>query len=164
MGISICSTPNAFSEPVADTVIGYMLCFSRNLTRMDRKMRKGLWYKIPSKALRECVLGVIGVGNVGKTVVRRALGFGMRILGNDIMAMPKDFLSETGIEMMSKERLLQEVDFVSLNCDLNPSSHHLMNYENFCLMKPTAIVINTSRGPVIKETDKRSGKAQNEKR
>ena len=153
LGISICSTPNAFSEPVADTVIGYMLCFSRNLPRMDHKMREGIWYKVPSRALRECVLGVIGVGNVGKTVVRRALGFGMRILGNDIVEMPKKFLSETGIEMMSKERLLQEVDFVSLNCDLNPSSHHLMNYESFCLMKPTAIVINTSRGPVIKETD-----------
>jgi D-3-phosphoglycerate dehydrogenase len=153
LGISICNTPNAFSEPVADTVIGYMLCFSRNLPRMDRKMREGIWYKVHSRALRECVLGVIGVGDVGKTVVRRALGFGMRILGNDIVEMPKDFLSETGIEMMSKEQLLQEADFVSLHCDLNPSSHHLMKYDSFCLMKPTAIVINTSRGPVIKETD-----------
>jgi D-3-phosphoglycerate dehydrogenase len=153
LGISICNTPNAFSEPVADSVTGYMLCFSRNLPWMDRKMREGLWYKIPSKALRECVLGVIGVGNVGKTVARRATGFGMRILGNDIVEVPQNFLSETGIEMMSIEQLLQEADFVSLNCDLNPSSHHLMNYERFCLMKPTGVVINTSRGPVIKETD-----------
>jgi D-3-phosphoglycerate dehydrogenase len=153
LGISICNTPNAFSEPVADSVTGYMLCFSRNLPWMDRQMREGLWYKIPSKALKECVLGVIGVGNVGKTVVRRGIGFRMRILGNDVVEMPDNFISETGIEMMSKEQLLQEADFVSLNCDLNPSSHHLMNYEMFCLMKPTAIVINTSRGPVIKEAD-----------
>jgi D-3-phosphoglycerate dehydrogenase len=153
LGISICNTPNAFSEPVADSITGYMLCFSRNLPWMDRKMREGLWDKIPSKALRECILGVIGVGNVGKTVVRRATAFGMRILGNDIVEVPKNFLSQTDIEMMSKEQLLQEADFVSLNCDLNPSSHHLMNYERFCLMKPTGVVINTSRGPIIKETD-----------
>jgi D-3-phosphoglycerate dehydrogenase len=153
LGILICNTPNAFSEPVADSVVGYMLCFSRNLPWMDRKMREGLWHKIPSRALKECVLGIIGVGNVGKTVARRAVGFGMRILGNDIVQMPGSFLSATGIEMVSKKRLLQEADFVSLNCDLNPSSHHLMNIERFSLMKQTAVVINTSRGPVIKETD-----------
>ena len=153
LGISVCNTPNAFSEPVADTVIGYMLCFSRNLPWMDRKMREGHWYKIPSRALKESILGVIGVGNVGKTVVHRAIGFGMRILGNDIVEMPEDLIAETGIEMMSKEHLLQKADFVSLNCDLNPSSHHLMNSERFSLMKPTAIIINTSRGPIIKETD-----------
>ena len=153
LGISICNTPNAFSEPVADSVMGFILCFARNLPWMDHRMRQGLWYKIPGKALNECVLGVIGVGNVGKTVVQRATGFGMRILGNDIVEMPEKFLSATGIEMMPKKQLLQKADFVSLNCDLNPSSHHLMNLERFCLMKPTAVVINTSRGPVIKETD-----------
>jgi D-3-phosphoglycerate dehydrogenase len=153
LGITICNTPNAFSEPVADTVIGYILCFSRNLYRMDIQMRQGIWNKIPGKALRECTLGVIGIGNVGKTVVRRAQGFGIQIFGNDIIDISRDFLKETGIEIVSKRELLEEVDFLSLNCDLNPSSYHLMTYEKFQLMKPTAVVINTARGPIIKETD-----------
>ena len=153
LGITICNTPNAFSEPVADSVLGYMLCFSRKLPWMDRKMREGVWHKISGRALRECILGVIGVGNVGKAVVRRAMGFGMCILGNDIVEMPQNFLSETKLKMVSKEELLSEANFVSLNCDLNPTSHHLMNYARFQQMKPTAVVINTARGPIIKESD-----------
>src|SRR5437868_5098630 len=71
LGIAVCNTPNAFSEPVADSVLGYILCFARNLPWMDADMKGGTWNKIPGKALRECTLGVIGVGNVGQAVVRR---------------------------------------------------------------------------------------------
>jgi D-3-phosphoglycerate dehydrogenase len=152
-GVQICNTPNAFSEPVADSVMGYILCFSRNLPWMNKSMREGIWDKIPGKALKECTLGVIGVGNVGKTVVKRAMAFGMRSLGNDIVQMPPGFATETNIEMVSKKYLLREADFVSLNCDLNPTSHHLMDDKKFSMMKPTAVIINTSRGPVVKEVD-----------
>ena len=107
LGITVCNTPNAFSEPVADTVMGYVLCFARNLLRLDRKMREGTWHKTTSRALRECVLGVIGVGNVGRVVVRWAVAFGMRVLGNDIVEMSAEFLAETGTEMGSKEELLR---------------------------------------------------------
>ena len=151
LGIAVRNTPNAFSEPVSDTVIGYMLCFARNLPWMDYAMRKGSWEKIPGRALRECVLAVIGVGNVGKTVVRRAMAHGMKVLGNDLVEMPEDFLAATGIKMVSKEALLREADFVTLNCDLNPTSYHLMNSERFRQMKSSAVIINTARGPVIEE-------------
>jgi len=151
LGIAVRNTPNAFSEPVADTVIGYILCFARSLIWMDRKMREGVWDKIPGRSLQECTLGVIGVGDVGKAVVRRAVGFGMRVLGNDLVEMPSDFLSETKIGMVSQEALLQEADFVSLNCDLNPRSYHLMNDHTFSLMRSTAILINTARGPIVEE-------------
>lgn len=151
LGIAVRNTPNAFSEPVADSVIGYMLCFARNLPWMDRKIREGVWHKIPGRALRECTLGIIGVGNVGKTLARRAICFGMRVLGNDIVEMPEEFQTETGIHMVSKDELLKAADFVSLNCDLNPTSFHLMNESKFAIMKTTAVVINTSRGPVIDE-------------
>jgi D-3-phosphoglycerate dehydrogenase len=151
LGIAVRNTPNAFSEPVADSVIGYMLCFARNLPWMDRKIREGIWHKIPGRALRECTLGIIGVGNVGKTVARRAICFGMRVLGNDIVEMPEEFQTKTGIHMVSKDELLKEADFVSLNCDLNLTSFHLMNESKFAMMKTTAVVINTARGPVIDE-------------
>jgi D-3-phosphoglycerate dehydrogenase len=153
LGIQVCNTPNAFSEPVADSVIGYMICFARHLPWMDREMRQGIWHKTPGKALRECTLGVIGVGNVGKTVVKRAMAFGIEILGNDIVEMQEKFLTETGIRMVSKGDLLQQADFVSLNCDLNLTSHHLMTIDKFKLMKRSAVIINTARGPIIKEED-----------
>jgi D-3-phosphoglycerate dehydrogenase len=151
LGIAVRNTPNAFSEPVADSVMGYILCFARNLIWLDRHIKNGHWQKIPGRSLRECTLGVIGVGNVGKTVVRRAQAFGMRLLGNDIVEMPAEFLRETGVTMMSKEELLPQADFVSLNCDLNPTSFHLMSDAEFGLMKPQAVVINTARGPIVDE-------------
>ena len=73
LGIAVRNTPNAFSQPVADTVLGYMLCFARSLLVLDQKMKGGVWQKSGSRALQECTLGVIGVGNVGKAVVRRVL-------------------------------------------------------------------------------------------
>lgn len=150
-GIVVCNTPNAFSEPVADTVLGYMLCFSRCLVEMNNDLRNGMWPKYEARALRECTLGVIGVGNVGKTVVRRANAFGMKIVGNDLVEMPSEFLSETGIKMNSKENLLNRADFVSINCDLNPTSYHLMSDQEFSLMKSDAYLINTARGSIVDE-------------
>jgi D-3-phosphoglycerate dehydrogenase len=153
LGIQIRNTRDAFSIPVADTVIGYILCFCRNIPWMDRQMHIGTWDKIACRSIHECSLGIIGVGDVGKAVARRAASLGMSVAGNDIVDMPKSFLSDTEIKMLPKEQLLGQVDFVSLNCDLNSTSHHLMDYQMFSLMKSDAIIINTSRGPVIKETD-----------
>jgi len=153
LGIAVRNTPNAFSEPVADSVLGYILCFARQLPWMNQEMRQGNWRKLPSMALRECKLGVIGVGNVGKAVVRRACAFGMAVLGNDIQPIDPGFIAETNINMTSKETLLKEADFVSLNCDLNPTSFHLLGERELAQMKSTAYVINTARGPVIDEFD-----------
>ena len=150
-GIAVCNTPDAFSIPVADTVLGYILCFARNLPFMNRAMHRGEWKKIPGRALHECTLGVIGVGDVGSTVVRRAAAFGMTVLGNDIQPIDEKLVAETNLAVASKEELLRRVDFVSLNTDLNETSFHLMSDHEFALMKPEAVVINTSRGPVVDE-------------
>ena len=151
-GIKIGRTPNAFTTPVADTVLGYMLAFVRRLPWMDRAMKSGVWDKIPGKALSECTLGVVGVGTIGKVVTRRARAFGMQVLGNDIVEIDHVFITETGIEMTSLEDLLSRSDFVSINCDLNPTSHHLMNADTFAMMKPGAVLINTARGPIVDES------------
>jgi D-3-phosphoglycerate dehydrogenase len=150
-GIPVYRTPNAFSEPVADTVLGYILTFARKLHWMDRDIRQGVWQKPLLVSLRECVLGVVGVGDCGKAVVRRAMAFGMRIFGNDLVEMPEDFLSETGIEMVALDKLLANSDFISLNPDLNPTSFHLISTKQLEMMKPGAYLINASRGPVVDE-------------
>jgi len=150
--IKIGRTLNAFTLPVADTVLGYMLAFARRQPWMDREMKSGRWEKLPGRALSECTLGVIGVGNIGKAVTRRARAFGVKVYGTDIVEIDHVFIAETGIEMTSLETLLSNSDFVSLNCDLNPTSHHLMNSDTFALMKSNAILINSARGPIVEET------------
>jgi len=149
--ISVGRTLNAFTTPVADSVLAYMLAFARRQPWMDREMKSGNWEKIPGRALNECTLGIIGVGNIGRAVTRRARAFGMKVHGNDILEIDHVFVSESGIAMTSLERLLRNSDFVSLNCDLNPTSHHIMNADTLAMMKPEAVLINTARGPLIDE-------------
>jgi D-3-phosphoglycerate dehydrogenase len=151
LGIQVRNTPNAFTMPVSDSVIGYILEFARRFKWMDQQMKSGKWDKIPGRSLGECTLGVIGVGHVGKAVLRRARAFGMKLLGNDIVDIPPDFIIENGIEMTLLEDLLRRADFVSLNCDLNSTSYHLMNEKTFAWMKPSAILINTASGSLVDE-------------
>ncbi len=150
-GVQIGRTPNAFTTPVADTVLGYMLAFSRRQPWMDKAMKNGEWKKISGFTLSEKTLGVIGVGNIGKAVTRRAKAFGMRVLGTDIIEVDHVFVGETGIEMVDLPFLLSNADFISVNCDLNPTSEHLINAETLAQMKPTAVLMNTARGPIVHE-------------
>lgn len=151
LGIVVRNTPNAFTNGVADTALGYMLMFARGLVALDKDMKAGLWQKRDAVALHECTLGVIGVGNIGRAVIRRAKVFGMRILAYDIAGIDEDFVKKTGIEVVSKEVLLREADFVSLHCTLNPTSHKIISGKELAIMKPSAFLINTARGPLVDE-------------
>jgi D-3-phosphoglycerate dehydrogenase len=150
-GIRVFNTPGAFTDPVADSVMGYVLSFARRLPWMNRDVRAGLWAKVDSVALRERTLGIVGVGNIGQAVARRARAFGMKLFGNDPVTPPAAFLSETGMRMMDLQGLLAEADFISLNCDLNPSSFHLIGRAELALAQRTAVLINTARGPILDE-------------
>ncbi len=151
LGIKVYRTPNAFTLPVADSVLGYILAFARRQPWMDKAVKAGVWEKIPGRSLSECTLGIIGVGNIGKAVARRARAFGMTILGNDIVEIDHVFVAESGIRVTSLETLLAQSDFVSVNCDLNPTSYHLINARTLRLMRPHAVLINTARGPIVDE-------------
>lgn len=151
LGIKIYNTPDAFTDSVADTALGYVLCFARRLPWMDQDIRRGLWTKPAAVALNECTLGVVGVGHIGKAVVRRARAFGMTALGTDPVPVPASFIAETELRMTSLHALLAAADFITLHCDLNPTSFHLIGRAEFALMRNTAYLINTARGPVIDE-------------
>ena len=145
------NTPNAFTLPVADSVMGYILTFARQLPWMDQAVKSGVWGKIPGRSLSECTLGVVGIGNIGKAVLRRARGFGMQLLGNDIIPIAPDFLLENNVKMVSLRDLFGQADFISLNCDLNPTSHHLINAESLGWVRRGAVLINMARGPIVDE-------------
>jgi D-3-phosphoglycerate dehydrogenase len=149
LGIKVFNTPGAFTDPVADSVLGYMLAFARRIPWTAQQMRLGGWEKSLVHALAESTLGVVGVGNIGKAVVSRARAFGMRVLGNDTRPIDSKFVRDSELTMMSLPELLKGADYVSLNCDLNPTSFHLISSNELRLMKPTAILINTARGGVV---------------
>ena len=151
LGVAVRNTPNAFTLPVADTVMGYLLAFVRRQPWMDRAVKSGTWEKIPGRSLSECTLGVIGVGNIGKAVIRRARPFGMKIIATDIVPIAPDFIVEMGVEMTSLEDLMRRADFVSVNCDLNPTSYHIINANSLAWMQPSAVMVNSARGPLVDE-------------
>ena len=151
LGIEVYRTPNAFTLPVADTVMGYILAFARRQPWMDRSVKSGQWDKLSGRSLSESSLGVIGIGNIGKAVLLRAKAFGMQLIGNDVIEIDPEFIRNAGVEMTSLEELLARADFISINCDLNPTSLHLINHDTLSDMKSNAIVINTARGQVIDE-------------
>lgn len=151
LDIRLSRTPDAFTNPVADSVMGYILAFARRQPWMDRQMKSGKWAKLAGRSLSECTLGVIGVGNIGKAIIRRARSFGMRLMGNDIIEIDRVFIIEHGLEMTDLRTLLSTADFISVNCDLNPTSRHLINKQTLSYLKPEAVLINTARGSVVDE-------------
>lgn len=150
-GIMVGRTPNAFTVPVSESVMAGMLSFARNVPWMDDAMKAGEWKKISGHTLMESTLGVVGVGNIGKAVIRRSRAFGMKILANDIVEIEPDFIIEQGIEMTSLEDLLERADYISLNVSLNPTSRHLINAKTLAHVKPSAVLINSCRGSVVHE-------------
>lgn len=151
LGIMIGNTPGAFTVPVSESVLGYMLAFARKQPWMDKAMKTGEWHKIPGKTLQESSLGVVGVGRIGKQVLRLAKSFGMKLYGNDIIEISPEFIAEVGVEMLPLSELLEKADFISLNCTLNETSLHLINAGTLQHVKPEAVLINTCRGPVVHE-------------
>ena len=151
LGIQVRNTPNAFTLPVSDTILAYMLAFARRQPWMDRHVKAGIWEKIPGRSLSECTLGVIGLGNIGKAVIRRARAFGMRLLGNDIIPIAPDFLIENGVQMLPLAELMRQSDYIAVCCDLNPTSYHIINAHSLANCQPHAVIINTARGPLVDE-------------
>jgi D-3-phosphoglycerate dehydrogenase len=151
LGIKLGRTPNAFTLPVADSVMGYMLAFARRQPWLDKAMKAGVWDKLPGKALHEQTLGIIGVGTIGKTLARRARAFGMKIFGTDIVEIDHVFIAETGIQMTDLATLMANSDYISVHCDLNPTSYHLINAETISFADNDTILINTARGPIVDE-------------
>ncbi|MFT6398060.1 MAG: D-3-phosphoglycerate dehydrogenase [Bradymonadia bacterium] len=151
-GIALCRTPNAFSEPVADSVLGYALAFARNQPALDRAMKGGEWQKVPGASLGELTFGIIGVGDVGTAVAKRVVGFGSELLGTDITPIRQEAL-DYGLEPAELEDLLARSDIIAVCCDLNPTSRHIIRAERLALMKPGAVVINAARGPLVCEPD-----------
>jgi glyoxylate reductase len=155
-GVLACNTPEVLTETTADTAFALMMAAARRIAEGDRFLRSRTpWIWGPLMMLGQDVhhatLGIVGFGRIGQALARRARGFAMRILYHDSYRPPAEVERETGAEYRDLDDLLRESDFVSLHTNLTPQTRHLINAERLALMKPTAILVNTSRGPVIDE-------------
>ncbi|HOB84685.1 MAG TPA: NAD(P)-dependent oxidoreductase [Bacteroidales bacterium] len=153
-GIPVRNTPDAFITPVTESTIGLMLSIVRRLDENNRKMHQGKWEKIRAFTLYELTTGIIGYGRIGSAVAARLSAFTENVIWHDILT--DEELNPDG-EFFGKRvalpELLERADIITIHCDLNPTSRHLISEENILRMKDGVIIINTARGPVINEPD-----------
>lgn len=152
-GVLLTITPDGVRRPVASSVMAYVLALAHRMVLKDRLVREGRWAEkgnFLGYGLTGRTLGVIGVGNIGKEVLRLAQPFGLRLLGADPNVTQAD-VDGLGVTMTDLDTLLAASDFVSVNCLLDASTRGLIGAREFARMKPTAYFINTSRGPVVDE-------------
>ncbi|MHA1505637.1 MAG: phosphoglycerate dehydrogenase [Candidatus Asgardarchaeia archaeon] len=151
-GIIVTYTPQANSESVADFTIGLMISLSRKIIKANNDTKRGdikVTEYIGSEIYKK-TLGVIGLGAIGSRVAKRAKGFDMRVLAYDPYAS-KEKAEELGVELVDKDYLLKESDFVTLHVPLTPETEGMIGERELKLMKKTAFLINTSRGGVVDE-------------
>lgn len=151
-GIKVTYTPEAGTEAVAELVLGLIIDCARHITRVDRDMRRGNWTKHMGSTLRGKTVGVIGVGRIGKALIKLLGPFGVKVLGNDLVE-DEQFAKDHHLSYVSKEELLEKSDFVSLNLSGSKETENLINHEKLCLMKPSASLINAARGQVVNLED-----------
>jgi D-3-phosphoglycerate dehydrogenase len=159
-GILVANVPDTFIQEVADHALALRLAANRKLFAMDRFVRDGRWFRgevarevaHPMRRLSTMTLGLLGFGNIARLVAARALPFGLRIIAHDPY-VPADAATGTGVTMVSREELLRESDILSLHVLLNKETRGMVDASWFAQMKPTAILVNTCRGPVVKEAD-----------
>jgi len=155
-GVVATNTPGVLDDTTADFAWTLLMAVARRLLEGDAWMRSGTW---PGWDLDQLLgedvwgktLGVLGFGRIGRGMARRAQGFHMRILYNDAVRAPADIERELGAQFVDRDTLFREADFVSVHVPLMPETRHLISTENLNKMKPTAFLINTSRGPVVDE-------------
>jgi lactate dehydrogenase-like 2-hydroxyacid dehydrogenase len=153
-GIPVGNTPGVLTETTADLAWALLMAAARRLPEADHYVRAGKWRTwgpmlLMGPDVHGATLGIIGFGRIGQAVARRARGFGMRVLYHDPRRVSPQVEAEFGAEYRTLEGLLPEADFVTLHVDLRPETKGLIDAERLGWMKRTAILVNTSRGPVV---------------
>jgi glyoxylate reductase len=155
-GVMATNTPDVLTETTADTAFALLMTAARRVGEGERFLRAGTpWIWGPLMMLGQDVhhktIGIVGFGRIGQAVARRAKGFGMDVIYADAFQLPADVEAETGAQRVELDELLERADFVSIHTNLTPETRHLFGAEQFERMKETAVLVNTSRGPVVDE-------------
>ena len=156
IGVPICNSPGAFADAVAEVALGYMLSLRRSLVAVDRAVRGGAWPKPRGLELRGSTLGVIGFGAIGRRIGDFASGFGMRVIYSDpfVDGAVDMRVGDVVVGQAAKatpEALAAEADIVCLACNLTPENRGLVDAAFLAQMRPTALLVNVARGPIVDE-------------
>jgi len=153
-GIPVGHTPGVLTDTTADFAFALLMAAARRVVEGDKFTRAGRWKTWGPKLLlgrdvTGATLGIIGFGRIGKGMARRAQGFNMRVLYYDPYCRDDPYARQVGAECVDLETLYAQADFISIHTPLTEETHHLIGADAFRRMKPTAILINTARGPVV---------------
>ena len=154
--IAVTNTPDVLTDTTADFAFTLLMATARRLVEADKFLRAGKWNQwridlLCGADIHHATLGVVGMGRIGQSFARRALGFEMRVLYSDVQRASPEIEKKLHLEYVPLETLLRDSDFVSVHVPLLPATRALMGPEQFALMKKSAILINTSRGLVVDE-------------
>jgi lactate dehydrogenase-like 2-hydroxyacid dehydrogenase len=155
-GILVTNTPGVLTETTADMAFALLMSAARRIVEAHKFVHSGLWKRwtidlLAGQDIHHRTLGIFGMGRIGQAVARRGRGFSMRVLYHDSARASQELERELSLEYVDPERLLSESDFVSLHVPLAAETRGLIGKRELEMMKPTAILINTSRGPVVDE-------------
>ncbi|WP_409366387.1 2-hydroxyacid dehydrogenase [Metallosphaera sp. D4-4] len=152
-GIRVTNTPDVLTDATADLIFGLLIAVARRIVEGDRLIREGQW-NLPwypefmlGKEVSHSTLGILGMGRIGRAVLRRAKGFDMNVIYYS--RKPHD----VDAKFVDLDTLLTESDFLVVTVDLNQETYHMLDYSKLMKMKRTAFLVNASRGPVVKEED-----------
>jgi glycerate dehydrogenase len=154
--IAVCNVPSYSTEAVAQLAITFILNFCSSMNIQQTMIKQGnydnftRYLQVPHFEIQKKTLGVIGAGAIGQQVIRIASVMGMNIL---VYSRTPKLFNDPNVKFVSLDELLMKSDFISIHCPLSPDTKHLINKEKLRLMKPSAYIINTSRGAIIKESD-----------
>lgn len=154
-GIVVGNTPGVLTETTADFAFALLMAAARLVVKADSYTREGLWKTwgpavLLGQDIHHATLGIVGLGRIGSEVAQRARGFGMRVLYYSPRRRSGEEERRLGVEYVPElAELLSKADFVSVHVPLLPQTHHLIGADEFALMKPTAVLVNTSRGAVV---------------
>jgi D-3-phosphoglycerate dehydrogenase len=150
LGITVTRTVSANADAVADTAFGLMLAVAKRIPYIDAACRRGLWLEPETYEVNNKTLGLIGMGDIGRRVAKRAKGFEMRVLAYD-QFQDNQFAQQWKIQYTDLKKILSSADFISVHLPITPETRNLIGANEIGLMKKTAIVINTARGGIIDE-------------
>jgi glyoxylate reductase len=156
LGIAVSNTPGVLSDTTADLAFALLMSTARRIPEAERFLRAGKYtgwgpLLFCGAEVHHSTLGLIGAGRIGKIIAKRASGFEMKVIYYDVYRMSPEDEAAYHLTYMPMDEVLQEADFVSVHTPYMPSTHHLIGERELHLMKPTAILINTARGPIVDE-------------
>ncbi len=149
LGITVCGTPSK-GAPTTDLTWGLIIALARCIPQEDRRVRSGCWQQTVGVGLEGKTLGVLGLGNLGSRVAKVGLAFGMDVIAWS-QNLTEAHCKEVGVKLVSREQLMRDSDFITIHMILSDRSRGLVGKAELATMKPTAYLVNTSRGPIVDE-------------